>query len=116
MWCGVVWCVVVCCDRSASLPLCHPQEEKKAKQDREDARSEAGSETGSRSGPKFDPKVTKVYKAVGTMLSKYRSGRIPKALKLLPHMQDWEELLLLTRPHNWTPHAMYQVCAAGFAR
>jgi|UniRef100_A0A7S4FIF0 essential nuclear protein 1 len=84
------------------------KEEKKAKQDREDARSEAGSETGSRSGPKFDPKVTKVYKAVGTMLSKYRSGRIPKALKLLPHMQDWEELLLLTRPHNWTPHAMYQ--------
>jgi essential nuclear protein 1 len=39
----------------------------------------------------------------------YRSGRIPKALKILPHLANWEELLLLTEPHQWTPQAMYQV-------
>eukprot|EP00668_Euglena_longa_P011615 GGOE01014024.1.p1 GENE.GGOE01014024.1~~GGOE01014024.1.p1 ORF type:complete len:470 (-),score=204.38 GGOE01014024.1:252-1610(-) len=57
---------------------------------------------------KFDPKVVRVYKAVGKLLSKYRSGKMPKALKILPHLQNWEELLLLTKPHRWTPHAMYQ--------
>ena len=36
---------------------------------------------------KFDPKVEKVYKAVGKLLAKYRSGKVPKALKIMPHLQ-----------------------------
>eukprot|EP00993_Chasmostoma_nieuportense_P000588 NODE_1541_length_1467_cov_139.528358_g1461_i0.p1 GENE.NODE_1541_length_1467_cov_139.528358_g1461_i0~~NODE_1541_length_1467_cov_139.528358_g1461_i0.p1 ORF type:complete len:424 (-),score=115.17 NODE_1541_length_1467_cov_139.528358_g1461_i0:116-1387(-) len=56
---------------------------------------------------KFDKKVVRVYQAVGRMLAKYRSGKVPKALKILPNLMHWEELILLTRPHNWSPHAMY---------
>eukprot|EP01001_Neometanema_parovale_P005759 NODE_2168_length_1493_cov_85.086131_g2060_i0.p1 GENE.NODE_2168_length_1493_cov_85.086131_g2060_i0~~NODE_2168_length_1493_cov_85.086131_g2060_i0.p1 ORF type:complete len:462 (+),score=118.28 NODE_2168_length_1493_cov_85.086131_g2060_i0:65-1387(+) len=55
----------------------------------------------------FDPKVARVYRSVGRVLSSYKSGKIPRALKILPGLNNWEELLLLTHPHTWTPHAMY---------
>lgn len=42
------------------------------------------------------------------MLSRYRSGKIPKAFKILPRLENWEEVLLLTQPDNWTPNAVYQ--------
>eukprot|EP00906_Rhabdomonas_costata_P034832 RCo048992 len=58
--------------------------------------------------PKIDPKIVKVYRSIGRILEDYRCGRIPKALKMLPHIANWEELLLLTRPHQWSPQAMFQ--------
>lgn len=45
---------------------------------------------------------------VGVMLSRYRSGKIPKALKVLPKLKNWEEILQLTQPESWTPNATYQ--------
>eukprot|EP01059_Diplonema_ambulator_P029276 TRINITY_DN4858_c0_g1_i2.p1 TRINITY_DN4858_c0_g1~~TRINITY_DN4858_c0_g1_i2.p1 ORF type:complete len:451 (+),score=99.28 TRINITY_DN4858_c0_g1_i2:42-1355(+) len=64
---------------------------------------------GSRSAAptNFDPRVVKVYKTVGKVLKKYTVGKIPKAFKVLPNLQGWEELLWFTAPHEWSPHALY---------
>ena len=37
--------------------------------------------------------------SVGDILSKYRSGKLPKAFKIIPSLQNWEEVLQsLTMP------------------
>ncbi|MED6118447.1 hypothetical protein PIB30_002700 [Stylosanthes scabra] len=59
--------------------------------------------------PKLDQSIIDLYKGVGTLLSKYTSGKIPKAIKPVPAMPHWEEILYLTEPENWSPHALYQV-------
>ncbi len=37
--------------------------------------------------------------------------QVPKAFKVIPNLQNWEEILYLTEPENWSPHAVYQVRA-----
>ena len=41
--------------------------------------------------PGLDPKVVEVYTAVGKILSRYSAGKIPKALKVVPTLKNWEE-------------------------
>ena len=59
-------------------------------------------------GKDLDPKVTEMYSEIGKLLSKYRAGKIPKAFKVLPQFRNWEELLHLTNPEDWSAAAMYQ--------
>ncbi|XP_037074043.1 LOW QUALITY PROTEIN: bystin-like [Pollicipes pollicipes] len=54
------------------------------------------------------PKVKEMYEGIRFVLAKYRSGKIPKAFKVIPHMQNWEQILHLTRPDTWSAAAMYQ--------
>lgn len=42
------------------------------------------------------------------VLSKYRSGKLPKAFKIIPALSNWEQVLYLTEPEKWTAAAMYQ--------
>jgi essential nuclear protein 1 len=56
----------------------------------------------------LNPKVVEVYSKVGLLLSRYKSGPLPKTFKILPVLQDWERVLYITQPHEWTPQAMYQ--------
>lgn len=65
-------------------------------------------DTGERPLPAVDAKVIEVYKGVGKLLSRYRSGKVPKAFKILPSLSNWEEVLYLTEPENWSANAMYQ--------
>ncbi|XP_022106271.1 bystin-like [Acanthaster planci] len=58
--------------------------------------------------PELDERVTQVYKGVGQILSRYRSGKLPKALKVLPSLRLWEQILYITEPDKWTAAAMYQ--------
>ncbi|CAL1609268.1 unnamed protein product [Knipowitschia caucasica] len=58
--------------------------------------------------PQLDPRVIEVYKGVGKVLSKYRSGKLPKAFKIIPALANWEQVLYLTDPESWTAAAMYQ--------
>ncbi len=44
---------------------------------------------------------------VGFLLSRYKSGPLPKALKILPSLPHWAQLLALTEPTKWTPHATF---------
>lgn len=56
----------------------------------------------------LDPKVVEVYRGVGQVLSRYTAGKVPKAFKVIPNLRNWEEVLYLTEPNTWSPHAVYQ--------
>ncbi|KFV71696.1 Bystin, partial [Dryobates pubescens] len=58
--------------------------------------------------PQLDPRVLDVYKGVKEVLSKYRSGKLPKAFKIIPALSNWEQILYITEPEAWTAAAMYQ--------
>jgi hypothetical protein len=32
--------------------------------------------------------------------------QVPKAFKIIPNLLNWEEVLQLTDPEHWSPHAM----------
>jgi len=65
-------------------------------------------------GTSLPPKVVEVYSAVGKMLAHYKAGKLPKALKMLPHLKNWEDVLWLTRPDEWSPAATF-ACTRIFA-
>lgn len=44
---------------------------------------------------------------VGMILSRYKSGPLPKPFKILPTLPQWPILLDITRPDQWTPNAIY---------
>ncbi|KAI7969618.1 hypothetical protein EIK77_001145 [Talaromyces pinophilus] len=44
---------------------------------------------------------------VGMILSRYKSGPLPKPFKILPTLPQWPTLLDITRPDTWTPNAVY---------
>jgi len=52
--------------------------------------------------PELPPKVIEVYQGVGLLLKSYRSGKLPKAFKIVPRLANWEEILFVTEPHNWS--------------
>ncbi|KAG6139393.1 hypothetical protein E4U47_003471 [Claviceps purpurea] len=54
------------------------------------------------------PKVVEVYTKVGQILSRYKSGPLPKPFKILPTIPRWEDILDITRPEKWTPNAVFQ--------
>ncbi|KAL8956136.1 MAG: hypothetical protein Q9183_006401, partial [Haloplaca sp. 2 TL-2023] len=53
-------------------------------------------------------KVVEVYSKIGLLLSRYKSGKLPKPFKIIPTLPQWQELLSVTRPESWTPHACYE--------
>ncbi|XP_027011839.2 bystin [Tachysurus fulvidraco] len=56
----------------------------------------------------LDPRVIEVYRGVSKVLCKYRSGKLPKAFKIIPALSNWEQVLYLTEPEKWSAAAMYQ--------
>jgi essential nuclear protein 1 len=52
-------------------------------------------------------KVVEVYTKVGMILSRYKSGKLPKPFKILPTIPAWETLVGVTRPDQWTPNSVY---------
>ncbi|KAK5166810.1 hypothetical protein LTR04_000220 [Oleoguttula sp. CCFEE 6159] len=53
-------------------------------------------------------KALEVFTQVGNILSRYKSGALPKPFKLLPTLPQWEVLLDITTPLSWTPNAVYE--------
>ncbi len=49
--------------------------------------------------------MIEVYTKVGLLLSRYKSGPLPKAFKIVPSLPAWETILYITNPATWTPHA-----------
>lgn len=41
------------------------------------------------------------------ILSRYKSGPLPKPFKILPSVPNWPTLLDITQPENWTGNAIY---------
>lgn len=50
------------------------------------------------------PKVVEAYCSMVSLLTRYRSGKLPKAFKVIPALERWDEVLWLTRPDLWSPN------------
>lgn len=48
------------------------------------------------------------YYRIGLLLSRYKSGKLPKPFKIIPSLPQWEELLSITRPESWSTNACYE--------
>ena len=44
---------------------------------------------------------------MGLVLSRYKSGPLPKPFKIIPSLPAWARILALTKPENWTPQACH---------
>ena len=53
-------------------------------------------------------RVFQVYTQVGLLLSRYKSGKLPKPFKILPTLPQWDTLISITRPDAWTANAVYE--------
>lgn len=49
-----------------------------------------------------------MYEGVRDVMKRYRSGKVPKAFKIIPKLRNWEQILFITEPHNWSAAAMFQ--------
>ena len=56
----------------------------------------------------LDPRVEQTYRLLADILHKHSSGKLPKAFNILPVTENWEELIELTRPNDWSAQAMYE--------
>lgn len=56
----------------------------------------------------LDPQILDLYRGVAKVMAKYRSGMLPKAFKIIPTLANWEQILQLTMPENWTAASMCQ--------
>lgn len=56
----------------------------------------------------IDPRIKGMYEGVRDVMKRYRSGKVPKAFKIIPKLRNWEQILFLTEPHNWSAAAMFQ--------
>jgi len=54
----------------------------------------------------LDPKIVAVYSQVAQILSRYSSGRLPKAAKIIPTISNWEEILFITQPDKWSSQSV----------
>ncbi|XP_063972862.1 bystin [Diachasmimorpha longicaudata] len=66
------------------------------------------SDVGSLQMQELDPRVKTMYEGVRDVLVKYRSGKLPKAFKIIPSLRNWEQILYITDPPRWSAAAMYQ--------
>lgn len=55
----------------------------------------------------IDPRVKEMYEGVRDVMKRYRSGKVPKAFKIIPKLRNWEQILYITEPHNWSAAAMF---------
>jgi len=99
-------------DEALVASMMNPSEERKTLADFilekiEEKETEKLGEQDAEVGMELPPKVVEVYTDIGKILSRYTSGKLPKAFKVIPSLSNWEEVLYLTRPDLWTPQAMY---------
>jgi len=63
-------------------------------------------EKNSGAEPDLKPEVVEVYQKVASMMRFLHTDKLPKAMKILPQLKNWEQLLFITRPDQWAPRAM----------
>lgn len=56
-----------------------------------------------------DQTLSDVLQHTGALLSKYKSGALPKILKNIPASPSWEPIVEVMNPLAWTPHAIQVV-------
>ena len=56
----------------------------------------------------MDPQVCDLYRGVAKVMARFKSGQPPKAFKIIPTLENWEQVLELTEPNNWTAASVYE--------
>lgn len=59
-------------------------------------------------GVYLPPRVIEAYQKVGESLRAWKHGKLPKLFKVLPTIKNWEDLIYVTAPEQWTPNAVYE--------
>lgn len=83
----------------------------KLKEKEEELNTILSEEQNNASGAKvsdLDERVIDLYRGVKVVLSRYRSGKLPKAFKIIPALANWEQILHITEPDCWSAAAMFQ--------
>ena len=52
------------------------------------------SDSGLEVNKKIHPRVRKMYSGIAVILSRYRSGKLPKAFKVIPVLKNWEQVAI----------------------
>jgi essential nuclear protein 1 len=67
----------------------------------------SGNNTKPDSTSEIPPRVVEAFTKCGQLLSRYKSGPLPKPFKILPTLPSWPDLLAITQPESWTPNAVF---------
>lgn len=59
-------------------------------------------------GVMLPPKVIAAYTQIGEVLATWTHGKLPKLFKIIPSLHNWEDVLYVTNPAGWSPHAVYE--------
>ncbi len=65
-------------------------------------------DAGSLQRKELNPDLIELCEGVAQVLKRYRSGKVPKFFKMIPQYRNWEELLCLTEPDEWSAAAMFK--------
>lgn len=59
-------------------------------------------------GVALPEKVIRAYTTVGTVLKTWTHGKLPKLFKVIPSLRNWQDVLYVTNPEEWSPHVVYE--------
>ncbi|CCH60180.1 hypothetical protein TBLA_0C03780 [Henningerozyma blattae CBS 6284] len=59
-------------------------------------------------GVALPEKVIRAYTAVGSILRTWTHGKLPKLFKVIPTLNNWQDVLYVTDPESWSPHVVYE--------
>ena len=59
-------------------------------------------------GVALPEKVIRAYTTVGSVLKTWTHGKLPKLFKVIPSLRNWQDVLYVTNPQEWSPHVVYE--------
>ncbi|CCE65885.1 hypothetical protein TPHA_0N01040 [Tetrapisispora phaffii CBS 4417] len=59
-------------------------------------------------GVALPEKVIRAYTTIGTILRTWTHGKLPKLFKVIPSLRNWQDVLYVTNPDEWSPHVVYE--------
>lgn len=59
-------------------------------------------------GVELPEKVIRAYTTVGSILTTWTHGKLPKLFKVIPSLKNWQDVLYVTNPEAWSPHIVYE--------
>lgn len=68
----------------------------------------AAQEEAQNEGVALPEKVIRAYSTVATILQTWTHGKLPKLFKVIPSLKNWQDILYVTNPEQWSPHVVYE--------
>ncbi|QLQ79541.1 hypothetical protein HG537_0C01880 [Torulaspora globosa] len=59
-------------------------------------------------GVALPEKVIRAYSTVATILQTWTHGKLPRLFKVIPSLKNWQDVLYVTNPEQWSPHVVYE--------